>query len=122
MGIGYTITRQIVVPIKDIRAAAVQISQGDFNIDIQHKGKDEIGDLTAAFETMSAANKELIEDIDYQLNEMANNNFTVTSQHEAAYIGDYQNILIALKNIRQKLNDTLNGIGRAVLEVNLAAE
>lgn len=122
LGIGYTITRQIVVPIKDIRAAAVQISQGDFNIDIQHKGKDEIGDLTAAFETMSAANKELIEDIDYQLNEMANNNFTVTSQHEAAYIGDYQNILTALKNIRQKLNDTLNGIGRAVLEVNLAAE
>ena len=121
IGIGYTITRQIVLPITNIKDAAVKLSKGDFDFSISHKGKAEIYDLSEAFELMGNITKFLISDIDQQLDQMANGNFTVTSQEERAYVGDYQNILTALKHIRQQLNDTLNSIGRAVTEVNLAA-
>ena len=121
IGIGHTMTKQIVLPLTDIKDAAVKLSKGDFDFSISHKGKDEIRDLSEAFELMGNITRFLINDIDQQLDQMANGNFTVTSQEEKAYVGDYQNILTALKHIRQQLNDTLNSIGHAVTEVNLAA-
>lgn len=119
--LGFRMTRKIVRPIKDIRAAAIEIAKGNFDFEIEHKGENEINDLTLTFEHMAKNTKNLIDDIDYQLGEMADNNFCVSSKNEKVYVGDYQSILVALKNIEKKLNMTLNSVGRAVAEVNLAA-
>ena len=119
--LGFRMTRKIVRPIKDIRAAAIEIAKGNFDFEIENKGECEINDLTLTFEHMAKNTKNLIDDIDYQLGEMADNNFCVSSKNEKVYVGDYQSILTALKNIEEKLNMTLNSVGRAVAEVNLAA-
>jgi len=48
-------SKTISIPLKTLSAAAQQIENGNFNIDIQHKSRDEIGILSQSFNKMGSA-------------------------------------------------------------------
>jgi len=50
--IGFLIARQITRPLEELAAASRQIGKGDFESPIQATGKDEVAELTRAFEQM----------------------------------------------------------------------
>lgn len=79
---------------------------------------DEIGELTRTFSTMANSLREIITDISYQLGEMRDGNYCVESRCADHYQGDYVEILSALGDIREGLNDTILQIGIAVSQVN----
>jgi signal transduction histidine kinase len=50
--LGFVVSRQITRPLEDLAAASRKMAQGDFEFPIEVKGKDEVAELTRAFEQM----------------------------------------------------------------------
>lgn len=79
---------------------------------------DEIGALTAAFASVADDLREIIHDIRYQLGEMHDGNYCVSSECPERYQGDYVEILSAMNGIRDGLNMTMREINEATSQVN----
>lgn len=79
---------------------------------------DEIGELAQSFAEVADHLREIIVDIRYQLGEMRDGNYRVSSRCHDQYIGDFAEILTALRGIRAGMNETLMQIGLAVSQVN----
>ena len=77
--------------------------------------KDETGVLVRSTEALVEGLRIVISDISYLLNEMANQNLNVHTEHEDVYVGSFQDILRSMRNMRIKLS-------REMLQVNQSAE
>lgn len=116
------ILRRKISPINQVVSAAEKIVQGDLDVHMTVKSKDEIGLLAHSFSEMSQSLQEIISDLGYLLGEMAQGNFHVRTQRENRYVGDYKNILLATRNINSKLSDTLGQINQASDQVSLGSD
>ncbi|MEF3331063.1 methyl-accepting chemotaxis protein [Oceanobacillus oncorhynchi] len=65
------IVRSIVKPIKELKEKAQIISTGDLTQSIEVKTKDEIGELSIAFNEMQGSLKELIRDVEFNAQQVA---------------------------------------------------
>ena len=61
--IGYALSRTITRPIKDITRNAKQIASGDFEQALEVKSEDEIGQLTATFNSMASSLKDTLGEV-----------------------------------------------------------
>ena len=91
--------------------------EGDLTQRITVKSNDEIGELTKTFSSVSDNLREIITDIRYQLSEMRNGNYCIKSNCADKYQGDYIDILEALTDIREGLNDTIQQIDNLLFPV-----
>ncbi|MBN7773974.1 methyl-accepting chemotaxis protein [Clostridium aminobutyricum] len=115
------IIKRSLKPIQDIVTAAEQISAGHLEIDLESKSNDEIGRLSTAFKATAQGIQTIIEDINYQLGEMAAGNFALSSKSEFAYVGEFNQILVSIRNINTNLSGTLSQINQASSQVNIGA-
>lgn len=104
-------------PLKEIVNAANNISNGNFDLTLQTESQDEIGQLIAAFSKMASNLKLLIQDLTYNLTEMAGGNFTVHTNAKNVYIGEYDHILTACEHINQRLSEALMQINQSADQV-----
>lgn len=118
---GIKIAKGISVPIQEVVNAANEIVHGNLDIELNVDTQDEIGDLAKAFDTMSENLKSIIEDLSYLLGEMAGGNFNINSKATDKYIGSYQEMLLAIKDINSKLSDTLSEINEGTDQVSTAS-
>jgi len=116
------IIKKALKPIQNVVDAAEQISAGVLNIHLDTHSNDEIGRLSLAFQATAQGIQAIISDISYQLGEMAAGNFNIASKSEAAYVGDFNQILISIKNINTNLSNTLLQINQSSSQVNVGAE
>ncbi len=107
------ITNMILKGIKDVEKAAVKMADGDFDVNITYKSKDEIGSLADSMRAMSDRMKVVVEDIDYILDEIAGGDLDVHTQQAEMYTGTFENILNSLRSFISNLNDTIYQIGVA---------
>ncbi len=107
------ITNMILKGVKDVQKAAEQMAQGNFDVSIKYKSKDEIGGLADSMRAMSDRTKVVVQDIDYILSELADGNLDVHTQQAEAYTGTFANILKSLRSFVHNLNDTISQIGTA---------
>ncbi len=54
LGAAALASRRLVIPIKHLRRQAERLAQGDLDVRVSSSGRDEIGDLAAAFNAMAA--------------------------------------------------------------------
>ena len=117
------VLRELIMPIKKIEKKTEELSQGnlsgDFDITIDNT---EIGKTANSIHELQDFQKEIIEDIDYLLSEMANGNFALKTRCEEKYVGDYHHILLSLRNINRTLDGTLKEINVASDQVNSGAD
>jgi histidine kinase len=59
--LNYLVSRSIIKPIRELKEAAEKIKQGDLHFEISANSKDEIGELTQAFEEMRQKLKSSVE-------------------------------------------------------------
>lgn len=117
-----TIIRKALKPVQDVVTAAEKISSGNLDIHLEAKADDEIGRLATAFNSTAQNIKTIISDVNYLLGEMANGNFDISSKARSSYVGDFNQILVSLRNINTNLSNTLSQINQSSLQVNIGAE
>lgn len=81
------------------------------------KNKDETGVLVRSTESLVEGLRIVIGDISYLLNEMANQNLNVHTEHEEAYVGSFQNILHSMRNMKLELSGAVRQVNHSAAEV-----
>lgn len=107
-------------PIQLIADGAAKLEAGDLNIHIDFQSDDELGQLSQAFNHISATMGNYVEDISSQLSQMADNNMDIAITQD--YIGDFIPIQASIEKIAQSLNDALHQIVLSADEVSASSE
>nr|WP_315021894.1 methyl-accepting chemotaxis protein [uncultured Aminipila sp.] len=111
---------KLVKPIKEIETAVYEVSQGNFDVNINYESKDEVGKMADSMRNMISSTKNIIADTSRALEEMSQGNFNVQAGVE--YVGVYKNIQKAMFDIISELSQTLGNIKVSAEQVNLGAE
>ena len=114
--------KRMLKPIDYVVEAAENISLGCFDIDLEANSDDEIGKLAETFQATALNLKTIILDVNYLLGLMANGDFQVASQCEEKYVGDYREILLAMRGIKIQLSNTLSEINQASEQVSFGSD
>ncbi len=83
--------------------------------------KDETGVLARSTASLVEGLSIVINDIGYLLNEMANQNFNVHTEHEDIYVGSFRNILLSVRNMKEELSKAMRQVNRSAEEVSEAS-
>ena len=99
-----------------------KLAKGDLHSDIpDFEAADETKALAEATRVIVEEIGEMIADIKYLLGEMAVNNFDVHSRAADSYVGDFEEILLAVRRINHSLSGTLGHIRESADQVGLGS-
>lgn len=107
------ITNLLVEPIVELEEAALQLQNGNLNVDINYESEDELGRLAEHFKVACKQMQEVMEDAGYVLSEMSAGNFVVSSKNAELYKGDFAILIESMQVLNSELNKTLKGINEA---------
>ncbi len=107
------LSKAITKPLHQLEKSADKIVEGDFDIDVTYKSRDELGSLANTFRNMADILKTVIADASRVLGEMANGNFDVRTEAEERYVGDFQNLLSSMRLLNRDLSATLGQINHS---------
>lgn len=121
--IGVIVAGKIANPLKMCANRISLLAKGDLKTPTpQIKDKDEVGELASSLEELVGILKNIIEDENYVLGNMADGDFDVYSRCEESYVGDFYEILDAIRIIRGRLSETLKEIDVASEHVSVGSE
>lgn len=115
MGIAVMISRGIGRPVRAMAEAAKRMAQGDLDVQVNVRSRDEIGQLGTAFAESVASIKSYISDISRLLGEMEKGNLTVEPAMD--YVGDYRALKDSCLGILESLNRMLGQVVQAADQV-----
>ncbi len=116
------LAENISAPIRQCAERLEALAKGDLQSEVPKiTSKDETLKLADATQTIVHGMGKMIGDIKFLLGEMANNNFDVHSQATEYYIGDFEEIIIAVRKINHSLSATLEHIREAADQVSLGS-
>lgn len=106
-------------PISQCAERLNRVLEGDLQSEvIVIDSRDETGILSRSTKGIVDGLNAIIGDIRYLLGSMAKGNFAVSSQASESYVGDYEEILLAIRAINQSLNVVLSSIRDASEQVS----
>lgn len=114
--------KKMLKPMDNVVKAAESIAEGNLTVDIEIQSEDEIGLLSKTFQKMADNLQAIISDADYLLGEISNGNFQASSRDAEQYVGDYQNLLTAMRRIVTDLSGTLMQIDTASDQVSVGSD
>lgn len=108
----------IAAPIDACTERIKLLAEGDLHTEVVvDDSLKEATILTTAAKDFAASLNALIGDMDYLLLELSKGNFTVRSQSQESYIGDFTNLLTSVSELRVKLSETLHHIQESATQV-----
>lgn len=110
-------------PIKKITKAAKQIADGDFNVELDVKSKDEVGQLASAFNlTIERLEnyKGYIDEVSDTLLSISNGDLTTELHRE--YVGQFEKVKLNTEAMLSNLNFTLTQINQAAEQVDSGSD
>ncbi len=109
-------------PIHQCAKRLTALAKGDLHTEVPEiMTQDETLILANATRDIVSDMKRIIGDVDYILGEMSENNFGVHSRARESYIGDFKNILEAVRKIKYSLTDTINHIKESSEQVGIGS-
>ena len=109
--LNWFVQKDLIRPIKKFSKEIKEFAQGNLQVKMDFKMTDtEIGEVGKALLEFQKYQKNLVEDIDYLLTSMAEQNFSATSRCRESYKGDYANILTTMERVSHTLEKTLKEI------------
>ena len=112
------VSTEIEQPILACTESIKLLAEGDLHTEVTVDDSfDEVKILTTAAAELKAGLNILIKDIDYVLAELAKGDFTICSQQEDSYIGDFANLLTSVSELKVKLSETLQHIQESANQV-----
>jgi methyl-accepting chemotaxis protein len=92
LALGFLVARSIARPVTSLVAAARRMASGDLSVDVQAGRKDEVGDLSVAFQELIGAVKRLSSDATL-LVQAAQEGKLATRADASRHAGDFQKIV-----------------------------
>lgn len=121
--VAYKAANIIGIPIKACTARLILLAKGDLKSTIPEvKAKDETGQLAEATKTIIDTLNAIIGDESRLLAEMANGNFNIKTNVEDQYIGDFNAILMSMREINTGLSNTLFKVNQAAEQVSAGSD
>lgn len=105
-----SVVLSLVQPVKELEDAAKKMAEGDFSMEITYRSDDELGELAECFRVTGANFKMIVNDLYYIISEFRDGNFDVRSQCREKYVGDYQPILVKLREMVLNISKVLGNI------------
>jgi methyl-accepting chemotaxis protein len=118
----YLVSGKISNPIHKITNTAQKIAEGDFDVELSIKSKDEVGRLANAFNLTIAQlinYQEYIDEISDALSTISTGDLTVELHKE--YAGQFQKLKVHMQALLVNLNETMSQISQSAGQVNSGA-
>ena len=120
---GVYITRGITQPVTELEQAARAMAKGEFSaVRVEYDSRDELGSLAGDIRSMVKTLTDVLQNETYILNEMAEGNFSVHSDRDEYYIGEFEQLMRSMKKINRGLSELLLQISQSADNVAASSE
>lgn len=119
---GSYLARSIRKPVAQLVAACRKMEGGDLKQEIAYQSKDELGNLADSLRSTCEELHNVIADLTYLMDEMADGNFDIRTKAEDGYVGDFRPILDSIRRMNRNLSGTLAKINDAADQVASGSE
>lgn len=117
--LGGTIAKGIEKPLDAMEKRLKDFAEGDLTSPFPTiDTKDEIADMIEEAHIMAEKLNRIIEDVGYQMDEMAEGNFAVRTKMEEKYSGDFMQVLTAIRKMKSEMSKTLTEVDDAAKQVS----
>lgn len=112
----------IAKPLQSLSEKFDAFAKGDLKTEFpESNAHDEIADMMNSAHDVVARLGQIIYDIENLCKEMGQGNFTINSECEAAYVGEFRNLLNAIETMKHNVSSTLLEVNDASIHVNAGA-
>jgi len=109
--ISVVIAKGIADPLNKLSDRLVEFRKGDISSPFpDYKDDDEVGDMVQVVSATTTKLQKIIEDLEYLLNQMADGNFNIKTSCEEEYIGEYEGLLLAIRQMNRKIDTALKDV------------
>ena len=116
------ITMSIIGPIDKLVDRMGTFAEGDISSPFpQHDVDDEVSDMLKAVNSTTTKLQMIFADLEKLLGEMANGNFNIKTSCEEEYIGEYNALLMAIRQMNRQMDGTLKDVREAAKTVACGA-
>lgn len=112
----------VVVPVVELTDVAKEISNGNLDVEVTYHSDDELGELAHSFRKTVSTLHQIIEDLNYVLEEVAQGDYTVQSKCKESYVGEFGLVMNSLCDMISNINETLQQIRESSDQVAAGAE
>lgn len=117
--LGTGIAEGIATPITNLRDRLETFAKGDLASPFpEAESQDEIAEMVEVARDMAATLNFVIADEERLLGEMANSNYDVSSEDADRYTGDFEQILLSMRELKRQMVTTLQSIDEASTQVS----
>ena len=112
----------IAKPLNELCDRLVTFEKGDLSSPFPHYYEDdEVGNMVQAVSMTTSKMQRIFGDMKSLLNEMAEGNFNINTSCEGDYIGDYKELLLALRQMNRKVDTALKDVRDASEMVSIGS-
>ena len=109
--IGAGLAEGIAVPLQNLGARLKTFGEGDIDSPFPAYDKDdEVGEMITTVEHMTTKLQLIIKDLTYLLGEMAEGNFNLRTSCEEEYVGEFNGLLMAIRNMNRRIDAALRDV------------
>lgn len=119
---GNQIADGISKPLTAISERLKTFAEGDLDSEFpEHDAKDEVAEMIETARQMADKLNMIISDSGKLLNAMADGNFAIATEHEEIYTGKFNDLLVGLRNMNRKINESLRQVEETAEQVSLGS-
>lgn len=119
---GNQIADGISKPLQQISERLKTFAEGDLDSEFpEHDAKDEVAEMIETARKIADNLNVIISDSGKLLNEMADGNFAVATEHEERYTGKFNDLLIGIRNMNRKIDESLRQVEETAEQVSLGS-
>ena len=119
---GNQIADGISKPLQQISECLKTFAEGDLDSEFpEHDAKDEVAEMIETARKMADNLNVIISDSGKLLNEMADGNFAVATEHEERYTGKFNDLLVGIRNMNRKIDESLRQVEETAEQVSLGS-
>ena len=117
--LGTKIAKTIAEPLKKLVDRFALFTQGDFTSPYpETETQDEVSNIVAGAKKMSEDIGLILNDAAYLMNEMANGNYAVRTEHTERYVGEFSKLIEAIRGMNRQMDSTIHHIEEAAEQVS----
>ena len=120
--ISVVIAKGIANPLNELSDRLETFEKGDISSPFpDYDDEDEVGDMVQVVSSTTTKLQKIFEDMEHIMNKMADGNFRLKTSCEEEYVGEYEGLLLALRQMNRKMDSALKDVRYASENVNAGA-